>query len=312
MTEAPDEHVVQPAAFAVHRDANARLVSTSVTSTLVNWLPWSLLKISGGPSRSSASCNASTQKLASSVLDRRQDSPVRLAQSIADALCGVGTPRSLQGCATMLLETLYGPSFGSLKCSGQSSRPFVYLRRVSATDSRIVTIVDYTCLSGPFSPRAARPLEANTKSSCRVTVADMRRCVRYAGTLRLVRGSSLWPHWVGWLMTPNGPLSLFPGRSFRGLFRSRPLSSGVTKNMAQQSTPFPFVDLDQLLAHPKARKREDLGRILQSPQSEDWLTWNVLRAIQHRASWWPALVSLAKGQALELDDSVASWQISDR
>ena len=52
--------------------------------------------------------------------------------------------------------TLYGPSFGSLRCSGPSSRPFVYLRRVSATDSRIVTIVDYTCLSGPFSPRAAR------------------------------------------------------------------------------------------------------------------------------------------------------------
>ena len=76
--------------------------------------------------------------------------------------------------------------------------------------------------------------------------------------------------------------------------------------MPQQSTPFPFVDLDQLRAHPKARKREDLERILRSPQSEDWLTWNVLRAIQRRASWWPALVSLAKGQALELDDSVAS------
>ena len=76
--------------------------------------------------------------------------------------------------------------------------------------------------------------------------------------------------------------------------------------MAQQSTRFPFVDLDQLRAHPKACKGEDLKRILCSRQSEDWLTWNVLRAIQHRASWWPVLVSLAKGNALELDDSVAS------
>ena len=80
-----DEHVVHPAALAVHRDADARRqkVSPSVKSTLVNWLPWSLLKISGGPSRSSASCKASTQKLASSVLDRRhRDSTLRLAQSI--------------------------------------------------------------------------------------------------------------------------------------------------------------------------------------------------------------------------------------
>ena len=71
-------------------------------------------------------------------------------------LCGVGTPRSLQGAVRPCSLTLCGPSFGSLRCSGPSSRPFVYLRRVSATDSRIVTIVDYTCLSGPFSPRAAR------------------------------------------------------------------------------------------------------------------------------------------------------------
>ena len=83
------------------------------------------------------------------------------------------------------------------------------------------------------------------------------------------------------------------------------LSSGEMNNMDQQSTP-PFVDFDQLLAHPKALKRNDLERILRSPQSEDWVTWNVLRVIQRRTSWWPALVSLAKGNALELDDSVAS------
>ena len=76
--------------------------------------------------------------------------------------------------------------------------------------------------------------------------------------------------------------------------------------MTQQSTQFPFVDLDRLLAHPKACKPKDLERILGSPKSEDWVTWNVLQAIQKRAAWWSALVSLAKPRALELDDSVLS------
>ena len=73
----------------------------------------------------------------------------------------------------------------------------------------------------------------------------------------------------------------------------------------EHSTPYPFVDFDQLLAHPKAGKREDLERILRSPHSEDWVTWNVLRAIQLQAYWWPAVVSLAQGQAFELSDSLA-------
>lgn len=76
--------------------------------------------------------------------------------------------------------------------------------------------------------------------------------------------------------------------------------------MEQQLTSFPFVDLDQLLMHQKANKPKDIERILHSRQSEDWVTWNVLRAIQHRASWWPALVKLAKEQAIELDDSLGS------
>ena len=73
-----------------------------------------------------------------------------------------------------------------------------------------------------------------------------------------------------------------------------------------RSTPFPFVDFDRLLAHPKAAKGEDFRRILCSPQSEDWVTWNVLQGVQLRADWWPAVVSLVKGQASALDDSLAS------
>jgi hypothetical protein len=38
----------------------------------------------------------------------------------------------------------------------------------------------------------------------------------------------------------------------------------------------------------KASKREDLSRMLHSPQSEDWVTWNMfqLLLLQHTAAWW--------------------------
>jgi len=45
--------------------------STLVKGMLVNWLPWSVLKISGLPQRASASSSAATQKLASVVIDTR-------------------------------------------------------------------------------------------------------------------------------------------------------------------------------------------------------------------------------------------------
>lgn len=56
--------------------------STWVKRGLVNWLPWSVLKISGAPKRARASCSASMQKSASMVLDSFQASTLRVAQSI--------------------------------------------------------------------------------------------------------------------------------------------------------------------------------------------------------------------------------------
>ncbi len=53
--------------------------STPVKAALVNWLPWSVLKISGRPKRASASSSASTQNDASIVFDSRhaQHRPAR-------------------------------------------------------------------------------------------------------------------------------------------------------------------------------------------------------------------------------------------
>ena len=53
-----------------------------VKTKLVNWLPWSVLKISGVPYRSRASSSASVQKRASSVFDSCQARTYRLAQSM--------------------------------------------------------------------------------------------------------------------------------------------------------------------------------------------------------------------------------------
>ena len=57
-------------------------LSVLVKSRLVNWLPWSVLKISGRPQRASASAKASTQNRASMVFDSRQARTWRVAQSM--------------------------------------------------------------------------------------------------------------------------------------------------------------------------------------------------------------------------------------
>ena len=85
-----DEDVVHAAAprFREGRLLPSMLIATScrfrvpVKSSLVNWLPWSVLKISGPPYRTSASSSASTQKSAPSVLDSRHASTARLTQSM--------------------------------------------------------------------------------------------------------------------------------------------------------------------------------------------------------------------------------------
>ena len=56
--------------------------SMPVNSLLVNWQPWSVLKISGVPYCANASSRASTQKSAPSVFDSRHDNTTRLTQSI--------------------------------------------------------------------------------------------------------------------------------------------------------------------------------------------------------------------------------------
>src|SRR5260370_29315057 len=53
--------------------------SVPVKAALVNWPPWSVLKISGLPRRANASSSADTQNDTSMVFDSRQASTARLA-----------------------------------------------------------------------------------------------------------------------------------------------------------------------------------------------------------------------------------------
>lgn len=56
---------------------------------------------------------------------------------------------------------------------------------------------------------------------------------------------------------------------------------------------FPLLDRHIFDTLPKARKAKDVDRMLHSAQSEDWVTWNVLRLLQRRPveTWWKNVVS---------------------
>ena len=78
-----------------------------------------------------------------------------------------------------------------------------------------------------------------------------------------------------------------------------------TKGPAAVSKPsFPVVNLADLIASPKSRKRGDIERILHSPNSEDYVTWTffqLLKSVDSR-QWWPALLQLARIESIDPSD----------
>jgi hypothetical protein len=62
---------------------------------------------------------------------------------------------------------------------------------------------------------------------------------------------------------------------------------------------YPILDLDMLISHPiKGAKGQDLKRIYSSSMSEDYVTWNVMRLLQHTdpGKWWPKMLALARSE----------------
>ena len=71
-------------------------------------------------------------------------------------------------------------------------------------------------------------------------------------------------------------------------------------NQPDDSTDrFPILDEELLLSLPKSAKTQDMDRIYKSPNSEDWVTWNILRALQRTkgSDWWEGVVAAAKADA---------------
>ncbi len=58
---------------------------------------------------------------------------------------------------------------------------------------------------------------------------------------------------------------------------------------------FPIVNLDRLVRSQKACKREDMQRICSSPNSEDYVTWNMFNLLPQAVGdrWWRVLLELA-------------------
>lgn len=78
----------------------------------------------------------------------------------------------------------------------------------------------------------------------------------------------------------------------RRMALARPEPGSRGEHLMPDTPDFPIVDRDKLLAH---RSGKALKRILTSPQSEDWVTWTVMRLLRRTddSTWWPAVIDLA-------------------
>ena len=88
------------------------------------------------------------------------------------------------------------------------------------------------------------------------------------------------------------------GISGSSLPETRTARSQHTETCDPIPAEFEILDRERLMALRKARKVEDMRRILHSPNSEDWVTWNAFAIVQRLApeEWWRHLVDLAKAE----------------
>jgi hypothetical protein len=82
-----------------------------------------------------------------------------------------------------------------------------------------------------------------------------------------------------------------------------PVSSTVRVVVVPPSKEIPVLNLEQLQDLPKGRKAQDMDRILHSPNSEDWVTWNFFQILlkQFPSGWWGHIVSAARRRNSDLN-----------
>jgi hypothetical protein len=82
-----------------------------------------------------------------------------------------------------------------------------------------------------------------------------------------------------------------------------PVSPTVRVVTVPPRKTIPVLNLEQLQDIPKGRKTQDMVRILHSPNSEDWVTWNFFQIMvkQFPSGWWSHIVSAARRRNSDLD-----------
>lgn len=70
----------------------------------------------------------------------------------------------------------------------------------------------------------------------------------------------------------------------------------MSLEQAGLSLPFPVLNARSLFLEQPARKPADIKRILESRESEDWVTWNFLTLLttERPLDWWVTLISAAR------------------
>jgi hypothetical protein len=81
----------------------------------------------------------------------------------------------------------------------------------------------------------------------------------------------------------------------------RSLPRGIASTSS--SAVIPILKLGSLLSLPKGRKSQDMTRILYSPNSEDWVTWNFFQILfeQHPSEWRSHMASAARRRNSDLN-----------
>jgi hypothetical protein len=69
---------------------------------------------------------------------------------------------------------------------------------------------------------------------------------------------------------------------------------------------FPVLNLQRLLALPKGHKSQDMKRILHSPNSEDWVTWNFFQVLltKYPNEWWGHFINAVRRRNPDLTFNV--------
>jgi len=108
---------------------------------------------------------------------------------------------------------------------------------------------------------------------------------------------NLLGEWHSYTSALNASLGIGPGIGPAQPAILPPSTPGMLcPNRAALPSAFPLLYPDALAVLPKSAKRGDLRRMLESPQSEDWVTWNLLNLVLRCRpdTWWAQLSAQIK------------------